>query len=157
MPCLEEYGTLHFPEAVRQAESPAFRCFCCTVAAGRLPGHRKRPLLLTLTFRPPNMNSAALLRHAALIEGASLLILVFIAMPLKYFAGQPMAVKITGMIHGILFLLFCTALAAVHFRFRWPVGRSGLVFLSSFVPFGPFLLDRKMRQWSRNPGTRGPD
>lgn len=121
------------------------------------PAHPEFPAATYELRRSAPMNFAALLRRAALIEGASFLVLLFIAMPLKYFAGQPMAVKITGMIHGMLFLLFCLALAVVHFRSRWPVGRSGLVFLSSLVPLGPFLLDRKLREWSRNPEAREPE
>ena len=52
-------------------------------------------------------------RLISFIEGISFLILVFIAMPLKYLAGIPLAVKIVGMAHGVLFILFFIALILV--------------------------------------------
>jgi integral membrane protein len=88
-----------------------------------------------------------LLRHIAMLEGVSFLILLFIAMPLKYWANNPLPVRIFGMAHGVLFIAFIAALARAHFSARWPVSRSAVVFISSLVPFGPFLLDRRMRAW----------
>ncbi|MEC9073494.1 MAG: DUF3817 domain-containing protein, partial [Myxococcota bacterium] len=55
-------------------------------------------------------SSIGRLRLIGWIEGTSYLLLVGVAMPLKYLAGQPMAVKITGWIHGLLFMLFCLIL-----------------------------------------------
>lgn len=81
----------------------------------------------------------------ALIEGVSFLLLLGIAMPLKYLAGQPAAVKIVGWAHGILFVLFCLALAEVFFRERWTVWKAGAVFASALVPFGPFVVDRRFK------------
>ena len=70
-------------------------------------------------------------------------------MPLKYFAGLPMAVKIVGMIHGVLFLAFCYALARVMMVAKWPVGRSAVVFIAALLPFGPINVDRRMRGWEQ--------
>jgi integral membrane protein len=56
------------------------------------------------------MRSLSFLRHAALAEAVSYLLLLGVAMPLKYLAGQPRAVSIVGMIHGVLFLVLCWAL-----------------------------------------------
>ena len=50
------------------------------------------------------------LRLVALLEGSSFLVLLFIAMPLKYLADQPLAVRIVGSIHGLLFVIFMAAL-----------------------------------------------
>ena len=50
------------------------------------------------------------LRLVALLEGSSFLALLFIAMPLKYLAGLPLAVRIMGSVHGLLFLMFMAAL-----------------------------------------------
>ncbi len=91
------------------------------------------------------MNSVRRLRILTLIEGVSTLVLFFIAMPLKYIAGMPEAVKIAGWIHGLLFLLVMAALGIVMMNRRWPLGRGALVFVSALVPFGPFLMDRRMR------------
>ena len=94
------------------------------------------------------MNSPVpLLRRLALIEGVSCLVLLFIAMPLKYFAGMPLAVMVTGWIHGVLFVLFALALLRVKLVCKWPVGRCAMVFIAALLPFGPFVLDRRMAEW----------
>ena len=87
------------------------------------------------------------LRHLALAEAVSYFLLVAIAMPLKYWAGQPLAVRYTGMAHGVLFILFCWALLQVLLKSRWPVSRCALVFALSFIPVVPFFFDRRMKQW----------
>jgi integral membrane protein len=86
------------------------------------------------------------LRAAALAEGVSYLVLLFAAMPLKYFFGQPLAVRIVGSIHGLLFLVFGAALLAAWHHRRWPLRRATLVFLSSLVPFGAFVMDRSLKR-----------
>ena len=93
------------------------------------------------------MNPVTFLRRMALAEATSYLVLLGIAMPLKYFADMPMAVKVTGWIHGLLFVVFSWALLQALRRARWPVSRCALVFALSFVPVLPFLFDRRMKQW----------
>lgn len=85
------------------------------------------------------------LRTIALVEGVSFLILLGVAMPLKYFADLPMAVKWVGWIHGVLFIIFCAALWQTMLRIKWPLARGVAVFVAAVVPFGPFLLDRRMQ------------
>jgi len=92
-------------------------------------------------------NPVALLRKVALAEAVSYLILLGIAMPLKYGWGMPRPVQVFGTIHGVLFLVFCTALVRVVFGGRWPMSRIVAVFLASLVPLVPFLMDRRMRAW----------
>ena len=99
------------------------------------------------TFVPRLMNPVRRLRILTLIEGVSTLVLFFIAMPLKYFVGLPMAVTVCGWLHGLLFLLVMLALAVVMLKLRWPLGRGALVFVSALVPFGPFLMDGRMRRY----------
>ena len=94
-------------------------------------------------------NSIALLRLAALVEGISFLALLGIAMPLKYFAGLPQAVKVAGWVHGVLFMMLCAALAYVTVVARWPAVRAAAVFLAALLPFGPFVLDCRMKQYER--------
>ena len=89
------------------------------------------------------------LRKVALAEAVSYLILLGIAMPLKYFAAQPVAVKVTGMVHGVLFVLFCGALLRVLLASRWAFSRCALIFVASFIPVLPFFLDRRMAAWER--------
>lgn len=91
------------------------------------------------------------LRKLALIEGMSFLVLLFLAMPLKYLAGYPAAVKWVGWIHGVLFMAFALLLAYVFFSRRWPFFRGVLVFTAALVPFGPFLIDRRLKDYATIP------
>jgi integral membrane protein len=85
-------------------------------------------------------------RLVALLEGLSFVVLLFIAMPLKYWADLPVAVRIVGMAHGLLFLAFVASLFDVALKRSWSPARWGLAFLSSLVPFGTFLFDRSLRR-----------
>jgi integral membrane protein len=89
-------------------------------------------------------NSLFRLRIIAFIEGVSYIVLLFIAMPLKYWASMPAAVRIVGMVHGVLFVLFLICMLEVMFRYKLSILRSALIFVSSFVPFGTFVLDAKL-------------
>ncbi len=90
------------------------------------------------------MNSVTRLRHLGVLEGISFLLLLFVAMPLKYFAGMPLAVRITGSLHGVLFVAFVYQLFVAAAEHDWPLRKSALAFLASLVPFGPFVLDRRL-------------
>ncbi|RYG54787.1 MAG: DUF3817 domain-containing protein [Chitinophagaceae bacterium] len=85
-------------------------------------------------------------RWIAIIEGISYLLLLFIAMPLKYFADQPLPVKYMGWAHGVLFVAFCVLLLQVWLDRRWSFGKATLAFASSLVPFGTFLFDREIKK-----------
>jgi integral membrane protein len=87
------------------------------------------------------------LRHVALAEAVSYLLLVGVAMPLKYLAGQPMAVRVVGMVHGLLFIVFCWALLQALLKAKWPVTRCALVMVLSFIPIVPFFFDQRMKEW----------
>ena len=87
----------------------------------------------------------ARLRFAGIIEGISWLVLLFIAMPLKYGLGQPGAVRVVGAIHGGLFIAFVALLAWAHFRRGWSVLRSAALFLSALLPFGFLFVDRNLQ------------
>lgn len=89
------------------------------------------------------------LRRMALLEGASFLLLLGVAMPLKYLAHMPMAVKVVGWAHGLLFVLFLYGLLQVMMSTKWPLGRYLVIFISALLPFGPFLIDRRMLEWSQ--------
>lgn len=93
-------------------------------------------------------NPVALLRGLSLAEGVSFLVLLGIAMPLKYWAGLPLAVRLAGSVHGALFLVFCGALLWAALAARWPLARAALVFVVALVPGAPFWLDRRLRAWA---------
>jgi integral membrane protein len=86
-----------------------------------------------------------LYRKTALIEGISYLILLFIAMPLKYFFNIPEAVKYFGWIHGVLFLVFFVVLIMASIKYRWSLLRIGIYLIGSVLPFVPFYLDKKLK------------
>ncbi len=76
------------------------------------------------------------------IEGISYLVLLLIAMPLKYMAGIPMAVQVVGYLHGILFISYCILLAIVMQKMKWSFLKGFYAFLLSLVPFGTFWLHK---------------
>lgn len=100
-------------------------------------------------------NPYPLLRKVALAEGLSFLLLLGVAMPLKYWAGMPMAVMVVGSIHGGLFVLFGWCWLRTWEIARWPLARAAAVFAAALLPFGPFVLDRGMRAWEQEHLQRG--
>ena len=90
------------------------------------------------------------LRAMAFLEGCSFLLLLGIAMPLKYIWDMPLAVRIVGAIHGGLFILFCVALVRAWAAARWSWSFAAQIFVSSIVPFGTFYMDGRLRRASRN-------
>jgi integral membrane protein len=84
------------------------------------------------------------LRIIAFLEGVSFLILLFIAMPMKYLMGMPMMVRQVGMAHGVLFLIYLVAVLHVMIDQKWSIWKGVIVVGASFIPFGTFVLDAKM-------------
>lgn len=84
------------------------------------------------------------LRASGLIEGISFLVLLFVAMPLKYWANQPGAVRYTGMLHGLLFIWYIVSILWARFSLQLSVKHMILGFLASLVPFGTFYADKKI-------------
>lgn len=82
----------------------------------------------------------------ATLEGISYLLLLGIAMPLKYFADFPEAVKYTGWAHGVLFVLYAVMLLMCLIKYKWSVGRAAVIFLASLLPFAPFIVERKLKR-----------
>lgn len=76
------------------------------------------------------------------IEGVSYLVLLLIAMPLKYFMNQPEAVTIVGYLHGLLFILYCVLLALTIYKLKWSIFKGLLAFVLSLIPFGTFYLNK---------------
>ncbi len=85
-------------------------------------------------------------RTVAIAEGISFLILLGIAMPLKYFADSPMAVKITGYIHGFLFIGFVMLAWSSKIKLGKGMGWFAKAFIASLLPFGTFVFDRKLKK-----------
>lgn len=83
------------------------------------------------------------LRIVGFLEGISLIVLVFIAVPLKYWGGEPALVKMVGPIHGLLFTLFMLMALSAGVTYRWKFSEtSWKVLLACIIPFGTFYIDK---------------
>lgn len=90
-------------------------------------------------------NNIGRLRIIGFLEGISLLALIFIAVPLKYYAGNPGMVKTLGPIHGALFLLFIFNTLSVGVEQKWQFKTiTWKVLLACIIPFGTFYIDHKI-------------
>ncbi|WP_299821172.1 DUF3817 domain-containing protein [uncultured Pontibacter sp.] len=85
-------------------------------------------------------------RLVGFYEGLSYLLLLGIAMPVKYIFGIPELVKYVGWAHGVLFIAYMFALLQVTLEHKWSVGKVAAAFVASLLPFGPFILDKKLLQ-----------
>ena len=83
-------------------------------------------------------------RLIAFLEGLSLLILLFVAMPMKYMFDKPKMVQTVGGFHGLLFMLFVYLAFRVAIRYEWKFIKTSLIMISSFVPFGTIIADHKV-------------
>lgn len=88
-------------------------------------------------------------RVISMIEGLSYLLLVFIAMPIKYIGGNPDPVKMLGMAHGVLFILFMISLFETKRKESWDTGFMFQLFVYSLIPFGAFLIESKVKRLSK--------
>jgi integral membrane protein len=86
-------------------------------------------------------------RVMAYIVGVLLLILVFVAVPLRYLADQPFLVSIVGPIHGFLYMVYLVTAFDLAVRARWPFVRTVLVLLAGTVPVMSFVAERKATHW----------
>lgn len=93
----------------------------------------------------------ALFRKISLLEGISLVLLFFVAMPLKYQFGMPVAVSVAGMTHGILFLLYLVFSLVAAQKGKWSLLFWMLVLLCSVLPFAFIWLDHKLKTRSALP------
>jgi integral membrane protein len=84
------------------------------------------------------------LRIIGFAEGVSFLILLGIAMPLKYLMGMPESVRVTGMVHGLLFVLYVLLVIQVKLERDWSFRKMLLALLASLIPFGTFWADVKL-------------
>lgn len=89
------------------------------------------------------MDSVKVLRITSVLEGISLILLFFVAMPLKYGLGMPLGVRIVGSAHGGLFLLFVAVLLWAFLDRKWDIVKGVKLFVSCLIPFG-FLWAEKL-------------
>jgi integral membrane protein len=90
-------------------------------------------------------------RIIAYVVGVVLLLLVGVAMPVKYIGGDPSLVETIGPIHGFLYIVYLVLAFDLARRARWSLRRTVLVLLAGTVPFLSFVAERKATSWVRNP------
>ena len=113
----------------------------CFSERGRLA---RRPGPRPASCSMPYMTFVRALRHLAIVEGISTLVLFGIAMPLKYFAGMPMAVRVVGSLHGALFVALVLMLLVAIRKVPISFGLAAAGIVAAVIPGGPFLLDRHL-------------
>lgn len=89
------------------------------------------------------MNSIRFFRIISFLEGLSYILLLFVAVPMKYMAGEASLVKSLGMPHGILFVLYVFLALFIRSKMNWNFATTLLVLVASLLPFGTFYIDRK--------------
>ena len=82
----------------------------------------------------------------ATLEGISYLLLLGIAMPLKYAAHIPEPVKYCGWLHGVLFVTYALTLLACWNKYKWSFGKATGIFFASLLPIAPFIVERKLKR-----------
>lgn len=91
-----------------------------------------------------------LLRLSSLLDGLSFIILLYFAIYEKRILGDEAAVRIPGMVHGVIFTIFLILLYFTMEKRRWPIKRAALVFVCSLIPFAPFFLEPSLKKEQRN-------
>lgn len=84
-----------------------------------------------------------LFRLITLLEGSSYLLLLFIAVPLKYLMGDESYVKLLGMPHGVLFILYIVFTFIFQKKMKWSLINFLIILVASVIPFGTFYVDKK--------------
>ena len=85
-------------------------------------------------------------RFISFLEGISYLLLLFIAVPIKYLLGDASCVKMLGMPHGILFIGYIVLAIVIQKQMRWNLKTLGIIGIASVIPFGTFYVDKKYFQ-----------
>ncbi|MDG1219583.1 MAG: DUF3817 domain-containing protein [Flavobacteriaceae bacterium] len=82
-------------------------------------------------------------RIISYLEGISYILLLFIAVPIKYYANDPTLVKLLGMPHGLLFVAYVILSLVNSKKHDWNFSKTLVVLISSIIPFGTFYVDYK--------------
>jgi len=80
----------------------------------------------------------------SLTEGTSFLILLFIAMPTKYYLGEPLAVTVAGWVHGILFIAYALMTTSIAQKLNWPDKYTFKILIAGMIPFAFLLVNKKL-------------
>ena len=84
-----------------------------------------------------------ILRVISYLEGISYILLLFVAVPIKYYANDPSLVKLIGLPHGLLFVAYVILSLVNSKKYNWSFIKTVVVLISSIIPFGTFYVDYK--------------
>jgi integral membrane protein len=87
-------------------------------------------------------------RYTAVLEGWSFILLLFIAMPVKYLLGWPNLVQYIGLAHGMLFIAYSFFWLQCVIQYNWKLKFAAWAILASLIPFGTFILDKELKKKS---------
>lgn len=93
-----------------------------------------------------NLKPLQLLRKTGIAEGISFLVLLLIAMPLKYLFDFPMVVKYVGWAHGLLFISYVALAWFVKETYNWAFKKFLFAFIAAWLPLGTFVYDRQLKK-----------
>lgn len=99
-----------------------------------------------MTLNTEQATWAKRFKWISLIEGLSFLILLFIAMPLKYLYDSPLAVTYVGWAHGLLFMIYIYVVFPTASKLQWNFSRTLFALIASVLPFGPFIFHRNLKK-----------
>lgn len=102
-----------------------------------------------ICIRIKNRIMEKLFRIIALLEGVSYLLLLFVAVPIKYLSNDPQYVKMLGMPHGLLFIGYVILAFLIRPDFKWNSRQFFVILIASVIPFGTFYVDRKYLKSSK--------
>ena len=92
------------------------------------------------------MNLISIFRLVAFLEGLSYILLLLVAVPIKYSSGEAFFVKMLGMPHGIIFVLYIAIALVLRIDNQWIKNNFLAVLIASVIPFGTFVVDFKLKQ-----------
>ncbi|SFP41987.1 MULTISPECIES: DUF3817 domain-containing protein [Actinomadura] len=96
------------------------------------------------------MDLIRVFRYVSIAEAASFLLLLLVAMPLKYGADAPAGVQLTGPVHGVLFMAYVGLVFLVREQLRWDLRRTVLALGAAVLPVAPFFVERR---WTTPPAA----
>nr|WP_084121445.1 DUF3817 domain-containing protein [Aquiflexum balticum] len=92
-------------------------------------------------------------RYISIVEGISFLVLLFIAMPLKYMMDIPLAVTYVGWAHGLLFIIYIYIVFPTARKLSWNFSKTLFALIASVLPFGPFIFDKYLTKEEKEMAT----
>ena len=101
------------------------------------------PQTNTNTNEDSNKTMINIFKITSFLEGVSYLLLLFVAVPMKYLADNPVMVKSLGMPHGILFMAYIVLALFIRSQMKWDLKTTFIVLIASVIPFGTFYVTKK--------------